>query len=1003
MLELGFESWDGSAEHSESRIAPGIEQDPAAPVRPATIGRYRILRLIGEGGMGAVYEAEQDSPRRTVALKIIRPAMASPDLLRRFEQESQALGRLQHPGIAQIYEAGTMDLGFGPQPYFAMEFIRGLSPRNHAETHHLTTRERLQMMAKICEGVHHAHQRGLIHRDLKPGNILIDETGQPKILDFGVARVTDSDARATLQTNMGQLIGTLAYMSPEQALADPLDIDTRSDVYSLGVILYELLAGRLPYTVSKKVHEAIQAIREEDPARLSAANRTYRGDIETIVAKALEKDRARRYASAAQMAADIQRYLNDEPIVARPPSSSYQLRKFARRNRSLVAGIAAVFVVLVAGVAAFAWQAAQATRERDHALKAEEQTRQHLERALRAEQAASLDRNRAVTAEEQTRGERDNAVAERQRADTETDTARALNDFLRENLLRIPMTTNIYFGTTLGEPIRPPIIGAPMPNVFVKLNPNLTFREVLDRAAANIAGKFDSRPLVEAGLRESISDSYYSLGVYAEAQSQLERAVELRRRAQGRAHPDTLKALRALLQLNAQALFLTQPELEALLKKIVDIENQTLGKEDPEALKNTDSLAGLYLRDEKFPQAEALLLKLVAVRSRLPGKPDLTSVRSMILLIEAYEKQGKSEQARQLTEKLEAVFRVLGEKNDITQAGLRMLFTFYLDNFPKRPEVETLHNRTLESTLSGISSLSGTEALSAMISLVQEYQQMGKSEQADQLSVIVEARLRALGGNNPMMMIGVINSFKLKTHRSLPDLVDLVNTALPRPETESLRDIATIRQVARAYYDLGKYQEAENLYTRALVVSGRLLSKEDPDSLAVKLVLAGLYVLEGKHDLAEEGFKELLDINRRASGPEARTTLLTTTLLGWSRLHQQRYAEVEVDLREVLRSLEKTQPDEWERYNCQSILGASVAGQKRYADAEPLLLSAYDGMVTKESTVSRAYPLRPKLHEEGGERIVQLYQDWGKPDKAAEWREKLREAEARAAFEPPRK
>src|SRR4030095_1661907 len=175
--------------------------------------------------------AEQENPRRTVALKVIKPSMANLELLRRFEQESQALGRLQHPGIAQIYEAGTVDTGFGPQPYFAMELIRGTSPREHAESHHLNTRERLAMMAKICDAVHHAHQRGLIHRDLKPANILVDASGQPKILDFGVARVTDSDSKATMQTDVGQLVGTLAYMSPEQVLADPLELDIRSDVY----------------------------------------------------------------------------------------------------------------------------------------------------------------------------------------------------------------------------------------------------------------------------------------------------------------------------------------------------------------------------------------------------------------------------------------------------------------------------------------------------------------------------------------------------------------------------------------------------------------------------------------------------------------------------------------------------------------------------------------------------------------------------------------------------
>jgi eukaryotic-like serine/threonine-protein kinase len=324
---------------------------PSAPTRrPAAIGRYTILRLVGEGGMGSVFEAEQEQPRRIVALKVIRPGLASPEILWRFRQESEALARLQHPGIAQIYEAGAEESGAGLQPFFAMEFIRGRPLGHYADEHHLNTRQRLELMAQICEAVHHAHQRGLIHRDLKPGNILVDEAGQPKILDFGVVRVTDSDVQVTQQTDIGQLVGTLAYMSPEQVLADPLALDTRSDVYALGVILYQLLAGRLPYRISPKVHEAARAIQEDDPTPLSSINRRYRGDVETIVAKALEKDKARRYASAAGLAGDIRRFLQDQPIIARPPSAIYQLEKFARRHKALVTATAVVFVVLVAGI-----------------------------------------------------------------------------------------------------------------------------------------------------------------------------------------------------------------------------------------------------------------------------------------------------------------------------------------------------------------------------------------------------------------------------------------------------------------------------------------------------------------------------------------------------------------------------------------------------------------------------------------------------------------------------
>src|SRR5262245_34652650 len=228
---------------------------------PNSIGKYRILRHLGEGNMGIVYEAQQEQPRRKVALKVIKPGLASSELLRRFEQEAEALGRLQHPGIAQIYEAGWADTGFGPQPYFALEFIRGRTLGDFVRERNLSVREKLELVAKVADAVHHAHQRGLIHRDLKPANILVDETGQPKVLDFGVARVTDRGAPSTVQTDVGQIVGTLAYMSPEQVLGDPLEIDTRSDVYALGVILYELLAERQPYNTGTKLHEAIQVIR----------------------------------------------------------------------------------------------------------------------------------------------------------------------------------------------------------------------------------------------------------------------------------------------------------------------------------------------------------------------------------------------------------------------------------------------------------------------------------------------------------------------------------------------------------------------------------------------------------------------------------------------------------------------------------------------------------------------------------------------------------------------
>ena len=364
---------------ADDAVATGfLDGQPGAPLgatMPAQVGRFRLLRKIGEGGMGSVFEAEQDHPRRRVALKMIRQACVSPALLRRFEYEVQILGQLKHPGIAQIYEAGVHDDGSDRVPYFVMEYIQGRPLLAFAAQHGLTVRQRLELMAEICDAVHHAHQKGVIHRDLKPANLIVEQSDgakiQPKVLDFGVARATRSDVQlVTMHTEVGQLVGTLSYMSPEQVAGHPDELDVRSDVYSLGVILYELLSGRLPYDLRDySIPQAGSIIREQEPSRLSSLDTALRGDIETIVGKALAKEKERRYQSAAELCEDIRRFLTDEPIVARPASRAYQLRKFARRNKVLVGGVVAVFAVLVMGIVGIGLALVRATRAEEAALR----------------------------------------------------------------------------------------------------------------------------------------------------------------------------------------------------------------------------------------------------------------------------------------------------------------------------------------------------------------------------------------------------------------------------------------------------------------------------------------------------------------------------------------------------------------------------------------------------------------------------------------------------------
>jgi hypothetical protein len=604
-------AYDAGAEQLESP-APGGGGDGAGAeaMIGSRIGRYRVTGLIGYGGMGAVYEAEQDQPRRTVALKVMRPGLASRTALRRFELESQVLARLRHRGIAQIFEAGTHNSGTGVParavPYFAMEHIRGAAPiTRFARDRSLPVCERLELFARVCDAVHHGHQQGVIHRDLKPSNILVDAEGEPKIIDFGVARALDA-AGGTMATGSAQIVGTLQYMSPEQCAPGPEGIDTRSDVYALGVVLYELLAGRPPYDLSNaSIPEGVRVIRETSPPPLGGISRALRGDIETIVCAAMEKDKARRYAAASDLASDLRRYLKGEPIAARPASAVYQLRVFAARHKPLAGAVAGVFLALVLGIVATS-------------------------AALRSARAEA---------------KRSQRIAEFFKG-----TITSGNPYLRSGLEGGP-----EWWEAPGD-LRQ---GAPAESTETEGARGFSVPDMVTVAAGRLDAAFPDEPVTRAELADTLGLTLAHLGRGEEGRALLLRATETREQALGRDHLDTIRSrLRFAVRLEGSGAFAAaEPHFRAAWESCA----RALGATDPRTMAVGGRLA-LNLLWHKPREGLALARRNLAESVAAHGESHPCSLAQMAPLCGALLSSGEYAEAEQIARRiLDGQRRTTGE------------------------------------------------------------------------------------------------------------------------------------------------------------------------------------------------------------------------------------------------------------------------------------------------------------------------------------------------------
>jgi eukaryotic-like serine/threonine-protein kinase len=614
---------------------------------PDRIGPYKILDFLGEGGMGSVYLAEQEQPiRRKIALKVVKLGMDTKEVIARFESERQALAMMNHPNIAQVHDAGMTEHG---SPYFVMEHVAGIPITDYCDRHRLSTRERLEIFIPVCQAIQHAHQKGIIHRDIKPSNVLVavqDGKPVPKVIDFGVAKATNQRlTENTVFTQQGFLIGTPEYMSPEQAEMTGLDIDTTTDIYSLGVLLYQLLVGTLPFDAGRLrragYDEIRRMIREEEPPKpttrlnslgqsakevaerrqtdVASLTKDLRGDLEWVTMKAMAKDRIRRYASASELAMDIERSLRFEPVLAGPPSSVYRLRRYIRRHRGGVIAAALVLVAILIGTAGITIG---------------------LMRAVRAEKKAV----------------------------EEAATATQVSDFLVD-LFKVSDPSEAKGNT-------------------------ITAREILDRGSKKIEGALTGQPPVQARLMGTMGTVYRSLGLYPQAQAMLEKTLQLKGKIYGNDHLSVADALHNLgIVYEDQGKY---DESASLFKKSLDIRSRKLKADDPEVARSLNSLGIVYYDQGKYAEAEPLLERSLAIKEKAGGSDNLDAANTLINLGVLKRAQRKNEEAEVFFKRALAISEKMpGDENlDSVATILNDLGSLY-DDQGRRVEAEPLYLRSL--------------------------------------------------------------------------------------------------------------------------------------------------------------------------------------------------------------------------------------------------------------------------------------------------------------------
>ncbi len=1002
--------------------------------------RYVLVERIGEGGMGEVWVVKQTEPvKRQVAMKLIKAGMDSKDILTRFEQERQALALMDHPNIARVYDGGTTPFG---QPFFVMELVHGVPITRYCDQHRLSVDARLQLFVLVCQAVQHAHQKGIIHRDLKPSNVLVTEVDgrpSPKVIDFGVAKATEFKLTDQSIAELGTIVGTPTYMSPEQADPTSMDIDTRTDVYALGVMLYELLVGSPPIDAKQfrrgALLEMLRMVREEDPPRPStklstadalpsiAASRAIepskltkllRGELDWVVMKALEKDRTRRYETANGFARDIQRYLADEVVEARPPSAGYRLQKFVRRNRGLVTATAAVAAALLIGIVGFAWQAKIARDQRDRAVVAEEQTQN------RADELQMVAEYQAKMLQQVDPTEAGVKLV----ADMQTRLGAALDKS------KVPADEKLARTTAFERELHT-VNATDTAVAFLD-------RTVLAPAVRTIETQFAQQPLVDASLRTTLGVMYDRLGRHEQALALYRRAYALRKDLLGDDHRDTLMSLGGIgntlgdLQqhdeaertvrttlagfqklfgddhketLDAKSLLASQmqylgkyEECETITRDILERRRRVQGADHVDTLKAMCDLGRYLMNRGKYADAVKVLREAVEVQRRVSDPAVDGTLANLGVVLNRQKEFAAAEPI--LREVLEIKRRDRGEDHPATMTAINNLAALLMES-GKVAEAEPLARQSLEQSRR-IRGNEHAETLKAMNVMGQVLFRQNKYAETEQYyRQALETGRRVLGPDHPDTIIWTANmGFLMQRLGRIPEAETYYREALDNNRRQLGETHPYTLSMTKSMGDLLRQQnkpaEAETYYRRALEQVRRVEGEDHPETLGLIGVLGSVLRDQGKLDEAETYFQQSVDKNRLKHGEEHPNTITAILRMASLRVAQGKYSETLTLLTPLEGKVSKAIPGMngvLRQASMVGLIGKARAGLAK----QPAEFTAAEANLLEAHTVfAKNRGDKDKETREWVQALADLYTAWDKAEpgkdydaKAADWKKKL--------------